>query len=152
MSYSTAIADRIEQFLKADDWGYLLDTKNEVIRTGMTLQCRLEKVNIVFDLREDKYIVYCLCPLVVSEEKRGEIALLLSHINYSLMFGSFEMDPVDGDLRFRNAVDCDNCLPSQEVIQNSLYHSVVSFDRFGDAIVEVLTGESTPEEAFQKYA
>ena len=148
MSYSTGICNCIVKFLTDDDWKYRLDTEKEVIKTGLGLDSKMKHVDIVVDLRDDKYLVYFTCPLNVGEAERAEMRDLLNRINYKLMFGSFEMDDRDGEIRFRYAVDCDGQLPSQQVIRHSLYRPAATFDKYGNAIIQVLMGFATGEQAY----
>lgn len=150
MAYSKAICDQIERFLKEDDWKYQLDTQKELIKMGMSLSSKMKHADIMIDLREDKYFVYYTCPLNTGEDERAEMRELLNRINYSIMFGNFEMDERDGEIRFRYAVDCQDALPSQEVIKGSLYRPLLTLKRYGDAIVQVLMGVATGQEAFER--
>lgn len=150
MSYSTAICSCITRFLDRDDWKYKLDEEKEVIRLGLTIHNKMKRVDIVFDLRDDKYLLFFTCPLSVDEAERPEMRDLLNRINYGVMFGNFEMDDRDGEIRFRYAVDCDNQLPSQEIIEHSLYRSASTLEKYGDAIVQVLMGFATGKEAYEK--
>lgn len=149
MSYSIEICNRITSFLREDDWKFTLDEEREIIKCGLNLKSKLRKVDIVFDLRDDKYLVFLTCPLTVGEAERAEMRDLMNRINYGIMFGCFEMDDRDGEIRFRNAVDCDGVLPSKEVIEHSIYRSAITVDKYGDAIVQVLMGFATGEEAYK---
>ena len=149
MSYSQAILNCITRFLDDDDWKYRVDTEKEVIKSGLSLNSKMKHVDIMFDLRDDKYLLYFICPLNVDKEERAEMRDLMNRINYGIMFGCFEMDDRDGEIRFRYPVDCDNMLPSQEVIRHSVYRSAMTVKKYGDAIVRVLMGFSTGKEAYE---
>lgn len=149
MSYSQAICNTITRFLDQDDWKYRVDTDKEIIKLGMSLRGKMKHVDIIFDLRDDKYLLYFTCPLNVDEDERAEMRDLLNRINYGLMFGCFEMDDRDGEIRMRYAVDCDNQVLSQEVVKHSLYRSATTFIKYGDAIVQVLMGMATGKEAYE---
>ena len=150
MSYSSAIADRIVRFLTEDDWKYRFDEEKGLIKTGLKLKNKMKSVEIAFDLRDDKFFVYYICPLNTGEDERPEMLRLMNLINYSLMFGNFEMDERDGEIRFRYAVDCDNNLPSPEVIRHSVYRSAATISKYGDAIIQVMMGFATGKDAYNK--
>ena len=149
MSYSADICNRIIKFLKDDDWNYKLNTEKETIALGLTIHNKMKQVDIMFDLRDDKYLLFFTCPLSVEEGERAEMRILLNRINYNLLCGNFEMDERDGEIRFRYTVDCDNCPPSQEVIRHSLYRSASTLEKYGDAIIKVLMGFATGEDAYK---
>ena len=150
MSYSTAICNCITRFLDADDWKYKLDSEKEILKLGLTIHNKMKYVDIIFDLRDDKYLLFFTCPLSVDAAERPEMRDLINRINYTLMFGCFEMGERDGEIRFRYSVDCDNQLPSQEIIKHSLYRSAATLEKYGDAIVQVLMGFATGKDAFEK--
>ena len=110
----------------------------------------MKHVDIMFDLRDDKYLLYFTCPLNCGEDERAEMRDLLNRINYKLMFGSFEMDDRDGEIQFRYPVDCDGQLPSQQIIRHSIYRPAATLNKYGDAIVAVLMGFATGKEAYDK--
>lgn len=149
MAYSKAIANAIFDFLDNDNWHYDFDEANEVIRCGVSLKCKLQSTRLIIDLWEDKYLVFATISLHVEEENRAEMARLLNMINYNLPFGNFEMDEADGEVRFRFAVDCDDCLPSQAVVKDSILIPALMFEKYGDAIAIVLMGFATAQEAYR---
>lgn len=149
MSYNQEIANRIVQFLKDDEWNYVLDEEQEVIRLNLTLHNKMKKVSVTFDLRDDKYMLFMTFPLGTDEAERTDMVVLLNRINYNLMFGNFEMDHRDGEVRFRMSVDCDNCLPSPEVIKHSLYRAAATCEKYGDAVVQVTMGFASGNEAYE---
>lgn len=150
MSYSTAICNCITRFLKDDDWKFKLNTEREVITMGLSVHNKMKHVDIMFDLRDDKFLLYFTCPLNCDEAERPEMRDLMNRINYGLMFGCFEMDDRDGEIRLRYPVDCDNLLPSQEVIKHALYRCAGTVEKYGDAIIQVLMGVSTGKAAYEK--
>lgn len=148
MSYSPEICACITRFLESDNWKYVLDEKREVIKSGMGIEGKMKRVDILFDLRDDKYLLYFTCPLSVDEAERPQMRELMNRINYDLMFGGFEMDERDGEVRFRYSVDCDGVLPTQAIVKHSLYRSALTMNKYGDAIIKVLMGFATAEEAY----
>lgn len=150
MSYSIEIARRIMAVLDSDDWKYEMNHEKEYIKMGLNIDNKMKHVDILFDLRDDKYLLFVICPLNTGEAERKEMCELLNRINYTLMFGCFEMDTRDGEVRFRNSVDCDNCYPSREVIIHNLYRSIATIRDYGDAIIQVQMGFGTAQEAFER--
>lgn len=64
-------------------------------------------------------------------------------------FNNFEMDYRDGEIRFRVAVDCDECMPSSTVIRNSIIFPHQAFSKYGNGLLTVMFGVMTPEEAIK---
>lgn len=149
MAYSAEIFNCITTYLDSDDWKYTFDEEYETLFMGLEVECKLKSIRIYFDLRETSYLVYAQCPLKVDEGERAQMRELLNRINYDLLHGNFEMDESDGEVRFRYSVDCENRLPSQDIVENSLYRGIVAFETFGDAIAKVLMGFGTAKEAYE---
>ncbi len=149
MSYSMDIYNRIVSFLHDDDWKFDFDEQREVIKMGVSLKCKLKSTRVLIDLRDDKYIVYSTVPLNADDDCKAEMARLLNRINWTLIFGCFEMDESDGEIRFRMPVSCKgNCWPTREVIKESILVPVLMVEKFGNAIAQVLMGMCDAETAY----
>lgn len=148
MSSLNEIKSAIEKYLRDDEWHYTLDKENNVIRCGVNLSNRLQECKIIIDIREDKYMVYGLINLNCDEPNKNQMAKLLAMINYGLIFGNFEIDYSDGEVRYKTATNCKNCIPSKEVIEDSIMIPAYMFNKFGDAIIEVMFGIKDAQEAF----
>ena len=149
MSYSRDIYKAIVDFLDADDWNYTFDSDKELIRTGVKLKNKLQNTRLLIDLRDDKYLVFATINLNVDESVREQMACLLTRINYKLIFGCFEMDFSDGEVRFRISVNCDGCLPSRSVVQDSIIIPAMMMEKYGDAILMVMMGFADAETAMR---
>lgn len=108
---------------------------------GVSLKCKLKSTRLLIDLREDKYLVYATVSLNADDDCRAEMARLINRINWSMVFGNFEMDERDGEIRFRLPVNCDcEGMPSREVVRDSIVIPALMMQKYGDAIVKVLMG------------
>lgn len=148
MAYSLEIKEAIEQYLKNDEWNYTFDEEREVIRCGINLRNRLKECRIVVDIDETKYLSIALISLNCDEDNRVELSKLLTMINYGLLIGNFEMDFEDGEVRYKVATNCRDCIPSQAIIEDSMMIPAVMFDEYGDVILDVMFGYKTAEEAY----
>lgn len=149
MAYSAEIKAAIEQYLKNDEWHYTFDEEREIIRCGINLKNRLKECRIIADIDETKYLTLALINLNCDEEHRDELAKFLTMVNYGLLIGNFEMDYSDGEVRYKVATNCKDCIPSQSVIEDSMMIPAVMFDQYGDAIVDVMFGVKSAEQAYK---
>ena len=140
MAYSTEIRAAIEQYLKNDEWNYTFDEEREVIRCGINLRNRLKECRIIVDIDETKYLSLGLISLNCDEEHRVELSKFLTMVNYGLLLGNFEMDFNDGEVRYKIA--------TQAVIEDSMMIPAIMFEQFGDAMIDVMFGYKTAEEAY----
>ena len=149
MSYSKEIYNHIIRFLEEDNWKYRFNEEKEIIQSGLGLHGKMKHVDIVLDLRDDKYFVYFTFPLAADKDERPEVRELMNRINYGIMFGCFEMDERDGEIRFRYPVDCTDQKLSREIVKSSLYRPAATVIKYSDAFVKVIMGVATAKEAYE---
>ena len=77
-----------------------------------------------------------------------ETVRLLNRINWETLFGSFEMDESDGEVRYRLSVDCEDISLSESVIRNSIYITAQMANKYGNALAQVIMGFSNANDAF----
>lgn len=81
------------------------------------------------------------------EPNKNQMAKLLAMINYGLIFGNFEIDYSDGEVRYKTAQTA-KLHTIKEVIEDSIIIPAYMFNKFGDAIIEVMFGIKDAQEAF----
>lgn len=57
-TYSTAIADSINAFLKEDEWRFDFDSERGRFIFNLSLSCKLKSVRYIVDVREKDYLIY----------------------------------------------------------------------------------------------
>lgn len=70
--------------------------------------------------------------------------------NYGLKNGCFELYFRDGEIRFRSFIDCEDVMPSTEVIKNSIHCTAAMFKRYAPGIVDIIFSGCTAKEAIAK--
>jgi hypothetical protein len=86
--------------------------------------------------------------LGADDECRQQVLELINRINYSMVAGNFEMDPANGDIRFRMAVNCDGLLPSRQVVAHSIMVPCAMMEKYGNAFAQVIMGMNDAAAAF----
>ncbi len=138
--------DRMGGYLDANDWGYSADTE----RGCYSMRCKFKEVTarVLIDVFEAddwrRIMIFSIYPIFVPEIRRPSVLEALNRINYSLVYGNFEIDMADGEIRFRTTVE------SESDIQESMMERVlngnlsVSNTHFG-ALMAVAFGSVEPE-------
>lgn len=150
MSYSKEIYNSITNFLDNYKWKYVWDEEQECIKLGIRLKGKITEIRVVIVLGDNDYMVLADLPLKANSQYFLELVKLLNLINYGMVFGCFEMDIRDGEIRFRNAVDCQDRLPSEKIVQKSIILPAVMFEQYGEQILDVMLGEKKAEEAYKE--
>lgn len=90
--------------------------------------------------------VFTHSDLCVPEERRAAVCEFLMLVNWQLFVGSFELDPRDGEVRFKGTTFLANDgVPGQEQLSGVLHGGVYVFDAHYPALARVIDGAS-PED------
>lgn len=154
MFYAPCIRESLENYLKKNRWQYNVDEEKNAIVMNMGLKkSKLQECGLLIYLRENYYIVYATTEIRAGEDCRDKVADYLSRANYGLRWGNFEIDMSDGEIRYKVLVDCGkdcDCMPSDSVIEHSLYYPISTMEKYGDNLLAVMFGFMTPTEAIEK--
>ena len=147
--YSEELKKRIQQCMDNRNYKYEFDENMGVFYLPLDPGgiWGLVKYHIV--LYESEYMVSAQPNFHANPEDiiiYSEMAKLLCLINYNIKNGSLSMD-LRGDIRHRYTVNCKNCPPSQEVIEESIWSAAWCFKYYGEAFYQVLTGQMTAAQA-----
>lgn len=141
------IYEAITTYLKADGWP-IHEIKGQ---TAYSMKCQGKngEWTCVAQAYEDnrQFVFYSSCPMRATSERYAAIAELLTRINYTMLSGNFEMNYLNGDIRYRTSVE----MPGHElgafVIARVIYGNVESMDLYLPAILAVIENGSTPLDA-----
>lgn len=84
------------------------------------------------------------------EDSIAEIAEFLHRANYGMIFGCFELDYGDGEIRFRTAINCVDFLPGPDAIEDLWGLPAMMAERYGNGILAVSMGLLSAEEAIKR--
>ncbi len=146
MEYQAQIAQAINDFLVNDDWKFRFEEDKNIFRFSCEIKSKLKGVDCIIRVKEDSYMVLAICNLS-ADDCKAEMAEFITRANYGLNNGNFEMDYNDGEIRYKSYVDCEDSMPSEAIIKNSIYLPIMMFQRYGDGLASVIFGVKTPEQA-----
>ena len=78
------------------------------------------------------------------------MADFICRANYGMKNGNFELDMMDGEVRYKCYVDCDGALPCTDVIRNSVYCPAQMLERYGAGIVDIVCLDGSAADAISK--
>lgn len=79
--------------------------------------------------------------------QQGAVLDYLNRANYGLVIGNFEMNPQDGEVRFRTGIDTENTPLTEAIVKNMIYSNWVTMDRYLKGMLAVMAGTLSPEAA-----
>ncbi len=141
-----SLFERVAGYLDANDWNF---TANEE-KSFFSMGCRIKdaSVRVVLDVAESddwgRVLTYSTFPVYVPEHRRTAVAECLARINYVMVFGNFEMDLKDGEVRVRTVVEAYGEL-GDALIERVLNSNLGTTDRYFAPILAVAFGNAAPE-------
>ena len=152
--YSDEIVNVVKQFLEKDKWNYSFDEDTGIFRFNLKVKSKIQRIRYIIDVHEDSFITFGIAPFGVDCEDDHMMAQMAEFIclaNYGKPYGCFELCFKDGDIRFKCYVDCQNRLPSTEIVRNSVHCVVAMFDHYASGIVDIIfNSTSSAKDAFAK--
>lgn len=146
MSYSL---DLFETYLQELEWRYQLDSEREILRLGVN--CQHGSFEVIIHILDDIDLVKCfsIFPVRVPEQHRPKVAEYLTRANYGLLFGNFEMDYADGEVRFRTSMNTDDVAINSVVARHLVQQNINTADRYLGGLLRVVYGEVAPADAIR---
>ena len=97
-------------------------------------------------------IIYSCIRLKADEQSRASVMEYLTRINFTLSYGSFDMDLDDGEIRFRLYLSCiDRDSLSDTLIGTHLEAPQFVFEYYCDELRAVMSGTISPKEALDEF-
>lgn len=149
-NYSPGIQKAIENFFAKDDWKYEPMDENGIFRTGISLKSKVKSAKLYIDVKNQGYSIISVLPIGADEENRAAAAEFITRANYGMYLGNFEMDFSDGELRYKTSAFCGEEIPTFEQIRELVYVNFSMIERYGDGLLKVIFGMSTPEDAINE--
>ena len=141
-----SLFERVAGYLDTNDWHYTADTEKNYFSMG----CRIKEasVRIVIDVFESddwrRLLTFSTYPVLVAEHRRAAVVEALTRINYQLVYGNFEMDLADGEVRFRTVVEAEKEL-DDPMIDRVLNANLRAADRYFAALMTITYGNASPD-------
>jgi hypothetical protein len=150
------IMEAVRAFFDADDWRYEMResslTESGLLVSGFTSENGRTWRLYAYANDEDGLLsFYSYLEQPVPEEKRLVVAELLTRANSGIIIGNFELDFSDGQVRFKTSIDLSETTDSltQTQVGHLVWRNVLVVDRWYPAIMAVLHGDRSPEEAVE---
>jgi hypothetical protein len=144
------ILDALENFFVAEDWTVSKFEEESYLKMGF--KGKNGQWNLYAQAIEvpGQCIFYSVCPAKVPEDRRKDMAQLLTFVNYSLILGNFEMDLGDGEIRYKTSLDVRNAELTPELIEPLVYTNVAVMDEHLPDIMSVATGMLSVEQTIER--
>ena len=142
--------DAVVEFFTKDGW-YCVQTEGKpILNTTFSSDCG--DFICVAKVREEQsqFVFYTGFPTKVPSEKRLAISELLTRANYGMVAGNFEMDMEDGEVFHKISIDVESDRLTSALVENMVYPSVFTMEKYFPAIMAVLYADVLPIDAISK--
>ena len=139
------LLDKIQHRL--DQKGVKYHTKENVINFSINIGEIIGSLKLAIHILDDSYVSYASLNNKATPENYCNIAEYLHRANLGLVFGNFEMDYFDGEIRYKYAVEIvnSNNIPNH-ILDKCVLLPCLMFERYGSGIMKLMLGVGTPEE------
>ena len=144
------LLDAVIGYLRADEWPFdMVKGENAV---HVLFQGEHAQFNCFCEAREEQqqFLFYSLCPVTIPEHKRQEMAEYITRANFDMAIGNFEMDFVDGELRFKTSIDVEGSQLTPELLKPLLYANVLMMDQYLPGMMAIIYADKSPEDAIKQ--
>lgn len=144
---SKNIANVIKRILSNSYLDVSFDEEEGVYEFSLDIGGRLKSIDCLILVEKKEVLIYGISPLKADCDNAQEMAKMAEYIvwvNYGLKNGGFEMDYNDGEIRYSSYVDCDNLIPSEEVVDNSIHYVASMFKVYAQGMIDVICNGKDP--------
>ena len=151
MAYSGAIADTLREIFSASGILANFEDKNGVgvFSVRMKLRCRMQSAQMIVLVREESFSTITTLPLCADEDHRLAMAEFLARANWGMLNGNFELNMLDGEIRYKTYLQMQGDVPPAKTVDRYLSLSYLMLEKYGNGLLSVMFGVSTPEEAIK---
>jgi hypothetical protein len=149
LSTSGQIFEEMVNFFKEDDWPFYEVEGKSILQ--MAFQGENGKWTCYAKAREEQeqFVFYSICPVNTPENKRLAVAEFLTRANSGMIIGNFELDFVDGEIRYKTSIDVDGDTLTSALIKRLVYANVMMMDAYLPGIMSVIYGDVEPKDAIR---
>jgi hypothetical protein len=143
------LLDEVKAFLREEGW-IAAEAPDRPVLTATVTGDKGSWPFAVWVPDDDGPVVCYSSITAVSPDRRREVGALLAELNFGILVGSFEMDPGDGEVRFRTSVGVAGVEPTPELLAQLVYANVAGADDHVVMLRQVADGSMTVDEARER--
>lgn len=129
------------------EWTYTVNEELSLVTFGVGGEHSAYNCAIFAD--DDTRLVTMIAqsPMRVPHEERLSACELLMRANHGLMFGSFDLDFSDGEVRYKVAVDVEGGTLGVEAVHSMITVALDMYELWYPSVMKVVYGGVSPEDA-----
>lgn len=131
--------------------GLKFSAKDGIFNFNMVTGDVVGKLAMYIEVFDRYYVSYAVLANNVLPERYATVSEYLHRANFGLLFGNFEIDYSDGEIRFKITTDCEDVKTlTNHIIDRSVALPCAMFERYGEGMLKLMMGIGTPEGLIQE--
>jgi hypothetical protein len=143
------MVNSVKKFLKEQEWEFSKSDKGNIFTFGVSLENGNFQCLIDVNPEREQLMIYSFCGSNCPIKKIPSLTEILNKINYQLFLGSFEVDPEDGEVRFKTSTYFDNIKPSSGFVASYVIPNIFAMDKHLPIIMRFIHDGVTKKEALK---
>jgi len=149
-NYSKALANRVEEYLKSQNWKYEFSEEEGLFRFGMSLENKMNNCRMVILVGDELFTSYAIAPVSADADTMAQMSNYLTRANYGLKIGNFELDYHDGEIRYKATLFCGETVPALDAVERVADMPFRMMERYGGGLLNVLFANADPASEIAK--
>lgn len=146
------IINSINDYLKNEGWIFRYDKNNSSFAFDVEIDNSIKNLHYQVIVNDQCFVVYALSPIapdINNAKVMREVTEMICRMNYSMLYGNFEMNCDDAQIRYKLYVKCGEMVSMAE-IEESIMWPAIMYERYGFELLEVICGMLPAKEAANK--
>lgn len=139
--------DSLKKFLDGEDFHYSILKPDSVLAFNISGYNGNYRCYAQIKEKCKGFFFYVECPFKVPISKMAAVSELLHRINFGLLFGNFELECDDYEIRYKTSLDLEEIPLSAGLFKNPIYTGISLMDKSLPVIAEVVYGNKIPSAA-----
>ncbi len=129
------------------EWTYTVNEELSLVTFGVGGEHTAYNCALFTDDETRLVTMIAQSPMRIPHEERVSACELLMRANHGLMFGGFDLDFSDGEVRYKVAVDVEGGTLGVEAVHSMITVALDMFELWYPALMKVVYGGVSPEDA-----
>lgn len=134
----------VREYLDSQDWHY--QEEDNVFSVRMGIRGKLNRVLLTIKCKDTGFVCYTKPELSIPDQTLNAAMKYITCANYGMSVGNFEINQLDGEIRFKCFVSCQDDIPTMGHIEALIDSGIIMFTRYGDGLIDVIYNNADPIE------
>ena len=156
IEYNKEIAQAIDTVFSESDWQrrYYFSQEIGAFDFEIKFPGKMKSMRAMIAVGGDSYLTLFDYPFggdTADREMMNRLSEFLIRENYGLEVGTFHMNWEDGVVSFRLLTSCNENLPTQEIVEDSIFSPLEACERCAEGLIAIIFQGLDVEEALNLY-